>query len=451
MKYLWLWWSKEDLRTEQQQLADEGRDTSSVESEFARLLAEYIPEDEQFQTAVNDLLDKTRLLPMRPDYRYVEPSGLETIRTQRAAGPRILLLNHSDAIRRDHIAGAWLGRCAGCLLGKPLEGVLSSRLRQLLDRFGYEEIPDYIWRLPGLTEEDCANFGWQNPWWYRNTDSFPGDDDTNYTVMAMAMVKQKGINFTPSDMADFWMNNIPILRTCTAERVAYRNFTNNIEPPDSAVVRNPYREWIGAQIRADFFGYVALGQPELAAELAWRDASISHVKNGIYGAMWVAAMLAVAMSHTDVRRIIEIGLTEIPEKSRLFEAITEILNRHAAGDPYSETVQYIHQRWDETRGHHWCHTIANAQIVAMGLLYGEGDYEKAITRAVLACFDTDCNGATVGSIMGMMLGAKALPEKWTGVMNDTIHTDLSGYQTTKISKLAEEMFQIYKSGGNVSD
>jgi ADP-ribosylglycohydrolase len=444
MKYLWLWWNKEDLRTEQQQLADEGRDTSSVELEFTRLLADDVLEDSQFQRAMDELLDKTRLLPMRQDYRYVEPSDLETIRTQRSAGPRVLAITPSEAIRRDHIAGAWLGRCAGCLLGKPLEGALRPRLRQLLDHFGYEEIPDYIWRLPGLTEEDCANFGWQSPWSYRNTDCFPGDDDTNYTVMGMLLVKQKGINFKPSDMADFWLENIPLLRTCTAERVAYRNFTNHIEPPDSAVVRNPYREWIGARIRADFFGYVALGQPELAAELAWRDASISHVKNGIYSAMWVAAMLAAAMSQTDVRRIIEIGLTEIPEKSRLFEAITEILNRHAAGDSYSETVPYIHQRWDETRAHHWCHAISNAQIVAMGLLYGEGDYEKAITRTALACFDTDCNSATVGSIMGMMLGAKALPEKWTGVMNDTIHTDLPGYQTTRISKLAEEMFQIYQ-------
>lgn len=444
MKHIWLWWNKHDIGTEQQQLVDEGRDTSTVASEFARLLAEELPEDAHFQKAVNDLMDSARLLPMRPDYRYLEPSDLETIRTQRASGPRVMPTIEPDDVRRNHIAGAWLGRCAGCLLGKPLEGVHSPRLRQLLDHFGYEEIPDYIWRLPGLTEEDCANFGWQNPWWYRNTNSFPGDDDTNYTVMGMALVKQKGINFTPSDMADFWMNNIPILRTCTAERVAYRNFINNIEPPDSAVVRNPYREWIGAQIRADFFGYVALGRPELAAELAWRDASISHVKNGIYGAMWVAAMLAAAMKQTDVRRVIEIGLSEIPEKSRLFEAVTEILNRHSVGASYPETLHSIHERWDETRHYDWCHTVANAQIVAMGLLYGEGDYEKAITRTVLACFDTDCNGATVGSIMGMMLGAKALPEKWTGVMNDTIHTDLQGYQTTKISTLAEEMFQIHQ-------
>lgn len=448
MKNSWIWLNKGDLRSEQQQLADEGRDTSTVEAEFARLLAEDLPEDEQFQRAAEELLDKARLLPIRQDYPYIEPSDLATIRAYRREGPRLLPITSSEDIRRDHIKGAWLGRCAGCLLGKPIEGLQSPRLRQLLDRAGCKEIPDYLWRLPGLTEEDYKELDFECLWkFYRNTDCFPGDDDTNYTVMGMALVKQKGITFTPSDMANFWMDNIPILRTYTAERVAYRNFANNIDPPDSAVFRNPYRELIGAQIRADFFGYVALGQPELAAELSWRDASISHVKNGIYGAMWVAAMLAAAMTQTEVRRVIEIGLTEIPEKSRLFEAITEILNRHAAGVPYADTMQFIHQRWDETRPHHWCHTISNAQIVAMGLLYGEGDYERAITRTVLACFDTDCNGATVGSIMGMMLGAKALPEKWTGVMNDTIHTDLQGYQTTSISKLAEEMFQIHQTAG----
>jgi ADP-ribosylglycohydrolase len=445
MKHPWLWWSKEDLRTERQQSIDEGRDISPVEPEFTRLLAEDVSEDAQFQRAVNDLLDKARLLPVRSDYRYVEPSDLAAIRAQRPAGPRVLPVTDSETIRRDRIAGAWLGRCAGCLLGKPIEGVIRPKLRLLLDRAGCNEIPDYLWRLPGLTENDYRELNFDNLLSFRTIDHMPQDDDTDYTVAAMALVKRKGTNFTPSDMADFWMQNLPILSTCTAERVAYRNFVANIEPPDSAIVRNPYREWIGARIRADFFGYAALGHPELAAELAWRDASISHVKNGIYGAMWAAAMLAAAMAHTDVRRVIEIGLSEIPEKSRFFETVTEILNLHAAGATYTETMQYIHRRWDEKRPHDWCHSLSNAQIVAMGLLYGEGDYEKAITRTVLACFDTDCNGATVGSIMGMMLGAKAIPAKWTDVMNDTLHTSLRGYQTTRISELAEEMFQIHNT------
>ena len=118
MKHIWLWWNKDDLGIEQQQLVDEGRDTGSVESEFKRLLAEGIPDDAQFQKEVNDLFDKASLLPMRPDYRYIEPSDLETIRTQRPSGPREVTVAESEDIRRDHIAGAWLGRCAGCLLGK---------------------------------------------------------------------------------------------------------------------------------------------------------------------------------------------------------------------------------------------------------------------------------------------------------------------------------------------
>jgi len=96
MKYLWLWWNKEDLRTEQQQLIDEGRDIRSVEAEFARLLAKNVPEDAQFQRAMDDLLDKARLLPMRPDYRYIEPSDLETIRANRTAGPRVSPITQSE-------------------------------------------------------------------------------------------------------------------------------------------------------------------------------------------------------------------------------------------------------------------------------------------------------------------------------------------------------------------
>lgn len=445
MKHIWLWWNKADLKTELQQLNDEGREVGSLQADFDRLLAENTPEDENFHEAVNALMDRARQLPMRADFAYVEPSDLDAIRACRSDGPRTVAINQTDEVKRDHIFGAWLGRCAGCLLGKPIEGQRSTKLKQLLDRAGCKEIPDYLWRLEGLAEKDFKDLELEWLWsFYRNLKEFPGDDDTNYTVMGMSMVKQKGIGFTPSDMADFWMDNVPILKTCTAERVAYRNFVDNIAPPDSASVRNPYREWIGAQIRADFFGYVALGRPEWAAELAWRDACISHVKNGIYGSMWVAAMLAVAMTESEPRRVVEIGLTEVPKQSRFHEGVSDILKQHAAGVPYEEAVQHIHRRWDEKQSHHWCHTVSNAQIVTLGLLYGEGDYEKAITRAVQPCFDTDCNGATVGSVMGMMLGAKALPTKWTGVMNDSIRTDLQGYQSTEISTLAEEMFQIHQ-------
>ncbi len=447
----WLLWGKEDVESELRQIEQEGRVVAAVKAEFERLLAPDVPEDESFQDAVNALLDRTYLLPTRPDYPYHEPSDLAEIRAHRPHGPRILSSGLTASLKQSRIAGAWLGRCAGCLLGKPVEGVRSPKLHALLERAGQEEITDYLWRLPGLSEDDYRDLDFANLLNWRNTDHMPEDDDTNYTVAGMALIKAKGIGFAPVDMADFWLANIPILHTWTAERVAYRNFVNNIEPPRSASVRNPYREWIGAQIRADFFGYVAAGRPELAAELAWRDASISHVKNGIYGEMWVAAMLAAAIVETDVRRVIEIGLSEIPAKSRLAEAIHDVLAWHQAKMSYKGAVKQIHERWDENKGYDWCHTISNAQIVALALLYGEGDFEKAITRAVYPCFDTDCNGATVGSIVGMMLGAASLPSKWISLMNDTIHTGISGYHVSKISQLADEMYGLYAATESALD
>src|SRR5207302_476684 len=266
----------------------------------------------------------------------------------------------------------------------------------------------------------------------------PEDDDTNYTTSGLAIMTQFGPHFTPEEVADYWLANVPILHTCTAERVAYRNFTQLIPPPDSATFRNPYREWIGAQIRADFWGYAGAGNPELAAELAWRDASISHVKNGIYGEMWAAAMIAAAFVTDDVRTIIESGLGQIPEKCRLADYLEHILEWHDLEIDYDTAAYRIHEMWDENRPHDWCHTISNAMIVALGLLWGEGDFGKTICRAVAPCFDTDCNGATSGSILGIIHGRKNLPGQWVDVINDTLHSGVAGYHTVKLADLAKD-------------
>jgi len=441
VKHIWLWWHKGDVRIEHLQAQQEGRDLAQLEPEFAALEAPDMPEDAAFQQRVKALFDASAMAPMRSDYAYAEPSDLPGIQAARPQGPRQLSLSHSDAVLADHIHGAWLGRCGGCLLGKPVEGWRTNALWPMLRDAGHATLTDYFWRL-GITPEILAKHKPGHSG-FTAWDHMPEDDDTNYTITGMALVKRKGIRFQPSDMADFWMSEIPILHTCTAERVAYRNFVNEITPPQSAVLQNPYREWIGAQIRADFFGYVALGRPAFAAELAWRDASISHIKNGIYGEMWVAAMLAAAPALTDTRQVIEIGLSEVPARCRLTEDVRKVMAWHAGGDSYDQAVARLHKQWDEHASHDWCHTNSNAQIVTMGLLYGEGDYEKAITRAVWPGFDTDCNGATVGSIMGMMLGAKALPAKWTKVMNDRLNTGVSGYHDVSISGTAAEMFQLY--------
>ena len=241
-------------------------------------------------------------------------------------------------------------------------------------------------------------------------------------------------------MIQFWLDMQPKNAYCTAERVAFTNAVKGYLPPDTARFQNPYREWIGAQIRGDYFGYINPGDPEAAADMAWRDASISHIKNGVYGEMFVAAMLAEAAVTTDgdVARVIETGLKEIPETSRLYEAIRGVIGDFHAGVSQEDAFKKIHEMWDEYTGHGWCHTISNAMIVAASLLYGQGDYGKSACMAVQTGFDTDCNGATVGSIVGMLRGLSSIPEYWTKPFNDTLHTSLFGFTLSTISDMAEK-------------
>ncbi len=88
------------------------------------------------------------------------------------------------------------------------------------------------------------------------------------------------------------------------------------------------------------------------------------------------------------------------------------------------------------------HSINNGAIVAMGLLYGEGDFEKSITITVMGGLDTDCNGATVGSILGVSSGAKSLPEKWTAPLNNLTESYVQGFNNSQISDLAKRTFRL---------
>ena len=96
----------------------------------------------------------------------------------------------------------------------------------------------------------------------------------------------------------------------------------------------------------------------------------------------------------------------------------------------------IHKKYNEYTSHGWCHTISNAMIVAASLLYGEGDFGKSICLAVQTGFDTDCNGATVGSVLGMRGGIDDIPEHWKAPLQNTLHTSIFGVGTVKISDCA---------------
>jgi ADP-ribosylglycohydrolase len=440
----WLLVTQNDLNIERQQCHDEGRDLAPLDAEFAAVQGLDLSDEDNLRRA-ETLLDRTVELPTIADYPYREPSDLPGIQAERPASAELpACLGEaasalSEAQLLDKALGAWSGRAAGCLLGKPVEGRKRWQIRQYLEAQGRWPLDRYFSsQAPEEIRSECGIGGGSPALYEGGITCMPEDDDTNYTATGLAIVKRYGRDFTPDDVADFWLGNIPIWHVCTAERVAYKNLVDCIPPPQSASFRNVYREWIGAQIRADFFGYVNPGNPERAAEYAWRDACISHVKNGIYGEMWVAAMLAAAYVCDDVETVIRGGLGQIPVASRLTRGIEHVLAFYHSGATYDEAVHDLHHRWDETRSHDWCHTISNAEIVAIALLWGAKDFEKTICFAVMPGFDTDCNGATAGSVVGLILGAGALPGKWVGPLNDTLLTGVAGYHKVSLTQMAEE-------------
>lgn len=421
---------------EQRQAEAEGRDLSSVKDLFAAVLASDPFDEERAEI----LLDKVQTLPYIGNQDQEEPSDLDAIKAFWKPGLEKLPTDKAALAKRVH--GAWLGRVCGCFLGKVCEGWRRPAMEGYLKGSDQWPLTSYMSNQAPSELLDAHNLKSDHHCWIENIRCMPEDDDTNYTVTGLEVIKRFGRSFTPSQVAQFWLENIPILRTYTAERVAYRNFVNAVFPPVSATCLNPYREWIGAQIRADFFGYVNPGNPYLAAEYGWRDASISHIKNGIYGEMWSAAMNAAALTASSLDEVIEAGFAVIPPESRLALALHRVISWRKDGKTYEEAVDLIHDQWDEKTGYGWCHTVSNAMVVLVALLWGELDYGKTICYAVQACFDTDCNGATAGSVLGGLIGVQGIPSKWSAPFNDTLETGVQGYMRVKISDMAKLTMEL---------
>ena len=428
-----------DLLVEYEQSCEEGLDIEHYKDLF--LSVSKLPKSEIKKKLGDVIFEIISSSPMKADYKYIEPSDLGSIRELCRSYP-VKSTKLSQKVLEDKISAAWYGRICGCMLGKTVEGIRTNELVPFLKETGNYPMHRYILKKD-LTDEICGKYNYplKNRYYADEIDGMPVDDDTNYVVLAQLIIEKYGRDFSPYDVSRAWLAYQPKDAYCTAERVAFCNFVKGFVPPQSAVYKNPYREWIGAQIRGDYFGYINPGKPELAAEMAWRDASISHVKNGIYGEMFAAAMIATAAMTDNMEDIILSGLSQIPETSRLYEAVMQVLDGYRNGVLQDECFEQIHKKYDEYTSHGWCHTISNAMIVAASLLYGGGDFGKSVCMAVQTGFDTDCNGATVGSVIGMSKGMNGIPKVWTDPIKNTLHTSIFGIGTVKISDRVKQTMQ----------
>ncbi len=441
------------LADEMVQRREDGYDVSAFEERVQHALKTG-SEDECWQ-----LVDALANTQRRADWPYEEPSTLADIEASLPAAPLLPTIRLDEAQLRDRLQGAWLGRCAGCNLGKPVEGWTRASIREYLELTNSYPLDNYFIRLTpipdGYTlwtpeiEETHADFdklmgrNWEGTT-RGNIAEMARDDDIDYTILSLYILETYGFDFHTEDVAQTWLTHLPFLDVYTAERAAYRNLVYGLHPPQTASYRNPYREWIGAQIRADMYGYVSPGNPTKAARLAYKDAALSHTQNGIYGEMWAAALLAACFVVPDMPMALEASLAQIPPHSRLVAAIRDVMAMHEQGMTWGQARDAMETRFYGT--YNWVHTINNAVAVVAALLWGEGDFTRTIGLAVQSGWDTDCNGATAGSAFGAMYGKEALPSYWIDPLHDSIRSAVSGFDNSKISELAERTLRLVFPG-----
>ena len=272
------------------------------------------------------------------------------------------------------------------------------------------------------------------------------DDDINYTVLALMLLEEHGLDLSTEQVARAWLKLLPAAVTWTAERAAYLTLLQRANdafaygaPPGfdiSECAQNAYNDWIGAQIRADLFGWVCPGRPGLAADLARRDAALSHTGDGIHGAAFVAALGAAIPATSSLEDAVAEATEEVPAGTSARDAIDFARSLRGASD----AVDLIHKRYDELSP---VHTVNNLAIVVWSLLTYEDDYSAAIGEAVAAGWDTDCNGATVGGLWG--LTGRSIPEHWTSPWQGRVAVTLAGIGELDLEDLVARTVQVGES------
>lgn len=341
-----------------------------------------------------------------------------------------------------NVRAAWAGRISGCMLGKPLE-VLSFRhgregVRSYLEAARALPLRDYVPLIEGTIvaqlERKCCR--------ERLVRAEP-DDDIDYTVLSLLLLEQRGVDFDTADVARAWLRMLPAGTTWTAERAAYRRllgrmsdeFVNGADAGfDVAECSdNEFNEWIGARIRSDLYGWVCPGRPALAAAMAERDARLSHRGAGVHSAVFVAALGAALPASVSLDNAIDVALKYIPDDCETAAAIAFGREISTATD----AVDQLHERYADYSP---LHSLNNLALVIWALCSAQGDFGVAIGNVVTAGWDTDCNGATVGGLVG--LGGAEIPDSWTRPWQGRIGVGLAGVSELQLNDVVARTITV---------
>ena len=398
-------------------------------------------DDREFWKRAYYNLIKVRQTPIKAGYPYVEPNDFEGIMAEASEVPILEPLSDEEYTKR--LNGAFYGRCAAVILGKPLEmGMNRLQIKEYLESVNEYPLNDFVSayseKLDKRLRGDCI-YSTKG-----NVQFAQSDDDINYTLLALRLAETHPDGFKAADIGWNWLDNIAYHWCWCASRQAYFNMvslddTRDIDEQIKEIPYklNPWRECIDGQIRTDFWGYIHPADIKAAAKDAHVDCSFSLTKNGIYGGMFVAGAIAGAMSkNPSVDLIIKSGLSAIPKKSRLYETVTDVL---AWWDELGDWILVCDKIYEKYGHLPFAATLNNMAMVTLGIVAGDLDYTKSITIATMAGIDTDCNAGTVGSIIGAAVGIDGVPSRWYEPLNDTIKSTVAAFGDVKISEVVRRI------------
>ncbi len=348
----------------------------------------------------------------------------------------------------NRVFGSWIGRVAGDFVGAPVEFVPYSLIKEK-----YGNITHY----PEPINLDEVN------------------DDEMYEICALVALEKHGINLTAKDIAQEWIDLL-YDKNFTAEYIALKNLRSGIWPPESGTHNNFFYDAIGAQMRADIWGLITPGLPELTKKYVEMDGSISHAGIGIEGEVYVAVLIANAFFESDIRKNIELALNFIPprEESLYTQMVYEALEIYEQyPNDFRKGIDDLIEYWEDVkrnklsimgvtgsksesllskkrklvflRNTGGVHVLPNIGIIILSLLYGANDEDplgRSICVAAMMGLDTDCNCGNIGTILGVQLGADKIPAKWKDPLQDTFNTYVKGHENWKISELSRRIADV---------
>lgn len=303
--------------------------------------------------------------------------------------------------------GGWIGKVIGVIHGANIEGWPYERIKE-----SFGTIDDY----PVTFRNFCADDDINGPMFYlRALEDYHKGSEITVQELAGNM-----LNYVGDGHGFFWWGGYGV----STEHTAYENLLSGIPAPESgSILQNgsATAEQIGGQIFSDCWGLAFPGRPAEAAAVAEKMASITHDRNGIYGARFISACIAQAFLTDDMDTIIKIGLSMIPgdcEYARMAEQVLAICR--ANHEDWEKSFLYVKEYYGYQHYEGSCHIIPNAAVILLSLIHGKGCFSKTINIANMCGWDTDCNVGNLGVILGVRNGIEGIEEKWLPQVRDFI-------------------------------